>query len=627
MKNIKLFLFVAFFALWACQEEQVSQETNQFDSSNPYPRIERLRTIKRVDNAPATRAVGVKDKLWQPGDTIRIKFQNADEYPDMPEKVIQYAAIWLQYANLHFEYVEPHEEADVKIGFNMDDRELAWSTIGTDCKQIPQDEVSLNFYDLAEEENEEIIQGEVLRNFGHVLGLGFEHRSPDSPITFNNKALGYYMSTYSLSIEDIENDILPYYNADQTNYTEFDPLSIMILDIPTSIQDPKKSPSLDFNYTLSPTDIAFVRDSLYPFPKRTDCLLEISVYGNNIFVSLPIQEEIFIDYGDGYTETHTPGYYTASIYHNYEDTCLHIIKVFGTNTAITEFHEGTPVSESQFICSIKFHQNKALRKMWSSRQKIHSFDFSECPELEDINIQDDSIASINLLENKRLKSLCLVNTKLHNIDLSQNRELETIYCDNNYLTNINLSNQPALLSFSCSHNQLNSIDFRGNPNLVTIYVIDNQLTKLDITQNKQLYVLLANINQISDIRFSQHPELSLLHVNSNRIQSLDVSSFSNLHTLYCQDNNFNLTELTRIANDIRDVTLEGNNSRGSICYSPEDHYVNQLFEAKGWDIIRPYSLYRTQDNNTFELVKAALAQKMNPITFKRFMEIYESRGL
>lgn len=88
MKTLKWTLLLAFFALWACQEEQFSQEGTPFDASHPFPRVERLRTIKRVDNAPVTRAVGMSDK------------------------VIQYAAIWLQYANLHFEYVRKEENAD-----------------------------------------------------------------------------------------------------------------------------------------------------------------------------------------------------------------------------------------------------------------------------------------------------------------------------------------------------------------------------------------------------------------------------------------------------------------------------------------------------------------------------------
>ena len=177
------------------------------------------------------------------------------------------------------------------------------------------------------------------------------------------------------------------------------------------------------------------------------------------------------------------------------------------------------------------------------------------------------------------------------------------------------------------HNQLKSIDFSRNPNLQVVSISYNQLTKLDVTQNKQLLTLTSSINQISEVRFSQHPELVILHVDSNRIQSLDVSSFSSLQTFHCERNALDSVELVRIAHDIRDFTLEDGDNWGGVYYSPENPYINQLFEAKRWwPNSTPYSLYRTQDN-TFELVKAVLAQKMNPVTFKRFMEIYEGKGL
>lgn len=122
-----------------------------------------------------TKTVGVKSKYWRPGDTIRIKFLNGTT--ELQQQVRQYAALWLEYVDLNFEYVEVNETADVKIGFDMDEKWIAWSTIGTDCKAIPQNEPSLNFVWL-EEEDELGIKAEVLRGFGSVLGLGF--RAPES---------------------------------------------------------------------------------------------------------------------------------------------------------------------------------------------------------------------------------------------------------------------------------------------------------------------------------------------------------------------------------------------------------------------------------------------------------------
>lgn len=621
MKTMKWTLLLAFFAIWACQEDQLSQEEVWKDSSSPSPRVERLRTIKRVDNAPATRAVSVKDKLWQPGDTIRIKFQNADEYPGMSDKVIQYAAIWLKYANLHFKYVDKENDADVKIGFDMDDRRLSWSTIGTDCKQIPQDEVSINFVEL-EFCSEEEIQGEVLRNFGHVLGLGFEHRSPASPITLNEVQTRKYFRK-KLSAEDITNDILPYYNSDQTNYTEFDPLSIMVLKLPSITRtDTNSNIDLKYNYTLSSKDISFVRDSLYPTPPRMDCLMEITVkifenQGRTALFCPTIQDSIVIDFGDEVIETYYPfPHPSESCFHDYAAKGIYTIKIFGTDTAITEFMARYDSANPHTICNLKIHQNRALKKIWCFNHKLPSLDFSECPLLEDLNLDNDSIHSINLSQNKKLSMLILNNNNISTIDISQSRKLKSFLCDNNNLTSINLTNQSALQSFSCNSNRLNSIDFHGNPNLLSINVSNNRLTKLDVTHNKQLVSLSADLNQISEVRCSQNPELVILLVDSNRIRSLDVSSLTGLRRLECQKNPLDSIELIRIANDIRDCRLEGPNSWGSVTYSHEVPEANRIFEEKRWYTTIPTSYSNTLDQSV-EIVKSALSRKLDPIVFNR----------
>lgn len=171
--------------LGACQKD--CPDLSESQEQKTFPK-ERLRTIKKVDGGVSTRAVVEKEKSWTVGDTIKIKFLNGSTA--IQEKVKLYAAQWLEYANLKFEYVSAGDNADVKIGFDLDTRFLAWSTIGMDCKAIPQNEPYLNFVWL-EEDEDTFIKGEVLRSFGHVLGLGFEHRNPDSLIVFNGRAQAY----------------------------------------------------------------------------------------------------------------------------------------------------------------------------------------------------------------------------------------------------------------------------------------------------------------------------------------------------------------------------------------------------------------------------------------------------
>ena len=271
----RYFMLIACFALFMGAISCSSDDFEGYGPEEDVPETERrevIWTIKSVDGTlPGTRGVAVTDKLWESGDTIRIKFLNGTLAEQ--QSVQLYADIWLQYANLVFQYVAINEYADVKIGFDMDSRYLAWSTIGTDCRQIPQNEPSLNFVDLEYYliEDVDFARGEILRGFGHILGLGFEHQNPTSPVVFNDKALNQLMSYHGLSADDVNNHILPYYTINQTNYTAYDRTSIMVLAL-TIRMLVNPSEATNPNNSLSSTDIAFI-SNLYPYPSMPGVLI------------------------------------------------------------------------------------------------------------------------------------------------------------------------------------------------------------------------------------------------------------------------------------------------------------------------------------------------------------------
>lgn len=227
MKRIGFILLCSVLFLCSCQEELKDVPGQDISESKA-----RLWTIKALDGTPQTKAVGVKDKLWAKGDTIRIKFLTGGSYSaDLENVVKQYAATWLQYANsLHFEYVAENEDADVKIGFDMDDRYLTWSTIGKDCQGIAQNQPSINYSGLGDLADDADICGDVLRGFGHILGLVFENQSPDSPIVFSANGKKQLAAYYGLSEQDVA-QLTYIYNTSETNYSQYDPSSIMVLEI------------------------------------------------------------------------------------------------------------------------------------------------------------------------------------------------------------------------------------------------------------------------------------------------------------------------------------------------------------------------------------------------------------
>lgn len=273
MKKFRLFLFVFILSLTACQE-QMEEATSEFITAK-----DRLWMIKEIQGGVNSKAVADITKTWQSGDTIRIKFLNGTG--TLQNKVKQYVSIWLEYADLVFEYVE--NDADVKISFDWEGKLVSWSTIGTDCRLVPQNESSLNFVYL-DDPDEEFVRGEVLRAFGHVLGLGFEHKNPSSPLVFKANAAATLQDYYGLTEEEVI-DFMAQYQTDQTNYTDYDKSSIMVAEIPGSILENRRL-ATTFNTELSENDIAFISQLYAPVePQRTfefEVLVD-SIYPSNTF--------------------------------------------------------------------------------------------------------------------------------------------------------------------------------------------------------------------------------------------------------------------------------------------------------------------------------------------------------
>lgn len=282
MKKFRLLLFVFVLFLTACQQQMESlsdEAVGELTSAK-----DRLWMIKEIHQGVETKAVAEKSKTWQSGDIIRIKFLNGTEA--VQNKVKQYASLWLEYADLVFEYVE--NDADVKISFDWDGKLVSWSTIGTDCRLVPQNESSLNFVYL-DDPDEEFVRGEVLRAFGHVLGLGFEHKSPASPLVFKATAAATLQDYYGLTPEEVT-DFIAQYQADQTNYTEYDKNSIMVAEIPGSILENRRLATV-FNTELSQNDIDLISE-LYKSvePQKS---IEVEVLLDGIY---PIRNTFFVDY-------------------------------------------------------------------------------------------------------------------------------------------------------------------------------------------------------------------------------------------------------------------------------------------------------------------------------------------
>jgi len=136
-----------------------SQAQSEEEGTTPFVCTEMAPSTNLSD---APRGVGDKFLLWEPGQTLRVRFGGGS--PNLHNKVMQYARQWEQYANLRFQVVQSGE-ADIRVGFIRGDGN--WSSIGRRALSREQHERTMNL-DI-ENTNEENIRRLVLHEFGLCL--------------------------------------------------------------------------------------------------------------------------------------------------------------------------------------------------------------------------------------------------------------------------------------------------------------------------------------------------------------------------------------------------------------------------------------------------------------------------
>jgi serralysin len=202
------------------------------------------------EEKPGKARADSRDKLWQVGSTIRIRFLDGDAATQ--EKVKEIASEWLKHANVRFEFVRVGD-SDVRIRF--DKGKGAWSYLGTDALGIAKDQQTMNlgFTD----------RRTILHEFGHVLGLIEEHQNPKADIAWKRDLIIHELSgpPNNWSKETIEQNVFRKFSSDELpRYRDFDAKSIMTMFFPAFWTG---GIVVGGGYELSESDKAFI-GKLYP---------------------------------------------------------------------------------------------------------------------------------------------------------------------------------------------------------------------------------------------------------------------------------------------------------------------------------------------------------------------------
>lgn len=227
------------------------------------------------------RAVAPLGKQWINGTKLRIRFTaGTDRQVDQVMSTIKQ---WESVCNIGFEVVLG--ESDIRIAF--DEKDGAWSYIGTDCRGIPQNEPTMNFGWLD--------QAVILHEFGHALGMAHEHSNPAGGIEWNEPQVIADLSGPPNFWDEstIRYNVLRKYSADHIRGTKFDPDSIMLYSFPASWT--KNNISTHENSTLSSSDRDFIATVMYP-KEVTVPATRLSVgswFRTRADIGLPGEEDIY----------------------------------------------------------------------------------------------------------------------------------------------------------------------------------------------------------------------------------------------------------------------------------------------------------------------------------------------
>jgi hypothetical protein len=170
--------------------------------------------------------------------------------------------VWTDHANLTFQLV-PDGPAEIRVTFQCAGN---WSALGTDAL-VPEifaaDGPTMCLSEIPVAISSTRVERVARHEFGHAIGLVHEHSSPAAGIRWDKPAVysALAKAPNCWTREMVDHNVFTTYDRTTTNYTAFDPKSIMLYSYPPEwTLDRQTFPE---NSTLSVTDAEFAR-AIYP---------------------------------------------------------------------------------------------------------------------------------------------------------------------------------------------------------------------------------------------------------------------------------------------------------------------------------------------------------------------------
>jgi hypothetical protein len=205
----------------------------------------------------------VSKKMWKPGRTLKVCFLDGE--PAVRKKIADTAKQWMDYANIILQFVDG-TVGDIRISLKETGY---WSAVGTDAlveQYFPKTKPTMNYEAFSMATPDEEYSRVVLHEFGHALGCIHEHSSPAAGIQWNKEVvyreLGGPPNNWDKST--VDHNVFEVYSKTVTQFTEFDPKSIMLYSFPKRWT--LNNMEFNTNSALSDTDKKFIASR---YPKAT----------------------------------------------------------------------------------------------------------------------------------------------------------------------------------------------------------------------------------------------------------------------------------------------------------------------------------------------------------------------
>lgn len=175
---------------------------------------------------------------------------------ELRRRVAAIARQWSDIAGIEFVPAQSKGQSDVRITFAPGG---SWSHVGSSALSVPYNQPTMQLGWVTEELDDTELQQVVLHEFGHMLGLVHEHQNPAGGIRWDkDRVYAYYMGYPNYwSRAQVDDNIFEQYSRDLTQFTEFDPHSIMLYPVPEHFT--LDGVSIGWNTSISDVDRDFIR--------------------------------------------------------------------------------------------------------------------------------------------------------------------------------------------------------------------------------------------------------------------------------------------------------------------------------------------------------------------------------